>query len=36
MTVHEFCRAIDAHPGEKMHWMLPDKSFCTLPTSVMW
>ena len=27
MTVHEFCRAIDAHPGEKMHWMLPDKSF---------
>jgi hypothetical protein len=27
MTVKEFCRAIDGHPGMKMHWMLPDNSF---------
>ena len=27
MTVKEFCRALEAHPGMKMHWMLPDNSF---------
>lgn len=27
MTVNEFCRALASHPGAKMHWMLPDKSF---------
>lgn len=27
MTVKEFCRALEDNPGEKMHWMLPDKSF---------
>lgn len=27
MTVHEFRRALESHPGERMHWMLPDKSF---------
>ena len=27
MTVAEFHRLLLAHPGEKMHWMLPDKSF---------
>ena len=27
MTVAEFRRALDGHPGERMHWMLPDRSF---------
>jgi hypothetical protein len=27
MTVKEFCRALADHPGERMHWMLPDRSF---------
>jgi hypothetical protein len=27
MTVNEFRAALAAHPGAKMHWMLPDKSF---------
>ena len=27
MTVAEFCRALDTHPGARMHWMLPDRSF---------
>jgi hypothetical protein len=27
MTVNEFRAALAAHPGSKMHWMLPDKSF---------
>jgi hypothetical protein len=27
MTVKEFRAALAAHPGAKMHWMLPDKSF---------
>ena len=27
MTVKEFRAALAAHPGVKMHWMLPDKSF---------
>jgi hypothetical protein len=27
MTVKEFCRVLSGHPGVKMHWMLPDKSF---------
>jgi hypothetical protein len=27
MTVAEFCRALADHPGERMHWMLPDRSF---------
>lgn len=27
MTVEEFRHALDLNPGEKMHWMLPDKSF---------
>lgn len=27
MTVKEFRAVLAAHPGEKMHWMLPDKSF---------
>jgi len=27
MTVKEFREMLAAHPGEKMHWMLPDKSF---------
>ncbi|MBU6309539.1 MAG: hypothetical protein KJS77_07330 [Planctomycetes bacterium] len=27
MTVAEFQRLLLAHPGETMHWMLPDKSF---------
>ncbi len=27
MTVDEFRTILDGHPGEKMHWMLPDKSF---------
>lgn len=27
MTVSEFCRAIESHPGVRMHWMLPDRSF---------
>ena len=27
MTVAEFRAALAAHPGVKMHWMLPDKSF---------
>ena len=27
MTVSEFCRALDGHPGVTMHWMLPDRSF---------
>ena len=27
MTVKEFCQALASHPGAKMHWMLPDKSF---------
>jgi hypothetical protein len=27
MTVNEFQAALAAHPGAKMHWMLPDKSF---------
>jgi hypothetical protein len=30
MTVAEFHRLLLAHPEEKMHWMLPDKSF--IPT----
>lgn len=27
MTVREFCRALESHPGVAMHWMLPDRSF---------
>lgn len=27
MTVDEVCRALATHPGERMHWMLPDRSF---------
>ena len=27
MTVQEFRDALESHPGEKMHWMLPDRSF---------
>ncbi|MFN7812757.1 MAG: DUF6428 family protein [Planctomycetia bacterium] len=27
MTVKEFCAVLAAHPGVKMHWMLPDRSF---------
>ncbi len=27
MNVAEFRAALAAHPGAKMHWMLPDKSF---------
>lgn len=27
MTVDELCRALDAHPDARMHWMLPDRSF---------
>ena len=27
MTVQEFRDALERHPGEKMHWMLPDRSF---------
>ena len=27
MTVNEFCRTLDGHPGATMHWMLPDRSF---------
>jgi hypothetical protein len=27
MTVKEFRAALREHPGEKMHWMLPDRSF---------
>lgn len=27
MTVAEFCRALADHPDERMHWMLPDRSF---------
>jgi hypothetical protein len=27
MTVSEFRRALEANPGVRMHWMLPDKSF---------
>ncbi len=27
MTVHEFRHALESHPGARMHWMLPDKSF---------
>jgi hypothetical protein len=27
MTVAEVCRALADHPGERMHWMLPDRSF---------
>lgn len=27
MTVKEFQAILAAHPGVKMHWMLPDKSF---------
>ena len=27
MTVAEFRRALAGHPGERMHWMLPDRSF---------
>lgn len=27
MTVKEFRAALASHPGVKMHWMLPDKSF---------
>jgi hypothetical protein len=27
MTTKEFREALEAHPGVKMHWMLPDKSF---------
>lgn len=27
MTLKQFCSALEAHPGEHMHWMLPDRSF---------
>lgn len=27
MTVKEFCQSLADHPGERMHWMLPDRSF---------
>lgn len=27
MTTTEFCRALDSNPDQKMHWMLPDRSF---------
>jgi len=27
MTVGEFHRVLEAHPGVLMHWMLPDRSF---------
>lgn len=27
MNVSEFCRMLEAHPGTRMHWMLPDRSF---------
>ena len=27
MNVREFCQVLDAHPGARMHWMLPDRSF---------
>jgi hypothetical protein len=27
MTVRELQAILAAHPGERMHWMLPDKSF---------
>jgi hypothetical protein len=27
MTVDDLCRALEASPGERMHWMLPDRSF---------
>lgn len=27
MTTTEFCRVLDSNPDQKMHWMLPDKSF---------
>jgi hypothetical protein len=27
MTIKDLCRALEGNPGEKMHWMLPDKSF---------
>lgn len=27
MTVNEFRRLLEANPGARMHWMLPDRSF---------
>lgn len=27
MTIDQFCSVLEAHPGEFMHWMLPDRSF---------
>lgn len=27
MTINQFCSVLEEHPSEKMHWMLPDKSF---------
>jgi hypothetical protein len=27
MTIREFCDLLDRHPGTRMHWMLPDRSF---------
>jgi hypothetical protein len=27
MTINQFKSVLEAHPGEQMHWMLPDRSF---------
>ena len=27
MTTNQFCSVLESHPGELMHWMLPNKSF---------